>query len=321
MTDSPAEPEKPPFEAPPVARAVISVCALLGLAALWSKAMAMPERAGGIGYLLGALTLAVVAPLTLVWLLTRRDPGNRHAQPAMIVVAVFILLSNVAASLRTDLPDPVAAFRAAAKQAEVLRTGDDPRAYEKAVERTIDAFVVMARHDGRPSFNHLADTVQSLTLKLSAYRTRADAFMDGIDRPADLDSVAKIDARLEQQRLADVEGTILIAAYKDLPATVEAGLQGPDRDEMLAAFMRGYERRTTVSLQIIESELRTMDGYRRMLTVLRDNFGRWGHHTEHGLVFADDFPEAARDEFDAALAALTKENAELERLDALFRAP
>lgn len=304
-----------PFSLSRSARTVISVASLLAVLLALPRALALPEVAESVGYVLGVLMVMILLPLGAGWGHLKLGPNDHAgAQRTVSVTAVLLLAVRVVSMITARASeDPGATMSQAVREIEALRRSGDPAAQAKAADRAVEAFGAMAQVEGNEWMAEFTASLNALRAQHDSFHARLGAFMDGVDRPAAFDSREKIDARLELLRQAHDEGVALISRIEAWLVESEAKVKGPHREAFLTGLRRGWESQGRVGLQLRKVEVQMLESYREMFGLLREHLEQWQPDPAGGLRFAEGFP---KDAFEAVLAKLEAANVEMERLDA-----
>ncbi len=331
MTEATAPP-RVQFELSMSARVAMALAAALTIPLALPSALALPETAEQVGYVVGALSITIAGPLLVGWISFRRNPGADVTRVVVITALVLVVVrvlpalavleANVTPAADGEpASGPRAALHEAQREFDAARIGGDDQASMRAAGKAIDAFGAIADGDGRESMVWFGQRVRAVQAQHESFNRRLEAFLAGVDQPAEFDTAAEIDARIEQLRVAHEEGMVLVAAIKAFPVEVESRLGDPADLEHLAAFQRGFRKHGAIGLQLRECEVRFLEGYRELLTLLRTHIGQWTMDQERGIAFTQAVSDDQRAAIDHTFAILEREQVEMQRLDALFRLP
>jgi hypothetical protein len=290
---------EPPASSPETLSLPHSTQLVTSVVSLLAVVLTRPESA--VGHVMGALTVMVVVPLLAGWLRLQGRPHTLAGAQRLVLVAPLAMLVACATSTfgSGEPSETEARVSPAGREIEAPRRTSGPEAEGKAAEQA-------AQLDDHERMDEFGAGMRELRAQQVAFEARLLAATKGLEGPAELDSRAKIDARLELLRQAHGEGVALVARLK------EALAKGPDRQELRTGGPERWVTEGRLWLQLRESEVRRLAAYLEMYGLLREHFDLRKRGLD-GSEFAEGFPLAA---FEAVLGRIGAEIEIEERLDA-----
>lgn len=233
MTEATAPP-RARFELSMSARVAMAVAAALTIPLALPSALALAETAEQVGYVVGALSITVAGPPLVGWISFRRNPGADVTRvvviAALVLVAVGVLpaLAALEANVaRTGdgypASGPRAALHEAQREFDAARIGGDDQASMRAAGKAIDAFGAIADGDGRESMVWFGQRVRAVQAQHESFSRSLEAFLAGVDQPAEFDTAAEIDAR---RSCCDLLARVGVARGRGAAERVDEALAG-----------------------------------------------------------------------------------------------
>lgn len=168
------------------ARVAMAWAAVLTIPLVLPLALALPETAGQVGYVVGALSIAIAGPLLVDWISFRRNPDADVTLVVVITALVLVVVRVLPAlaALEANVTgagdgEPASGSRAALHEAQwefdAARIGGDDQASMRAAGKATDAFGAMADGDGRESIVWFGQRVRVLQAQHESFSRRLEA--------------------------------------------------------------------------------------------------------------------------------------------------
>lgn len=302
---------------------------------IWRDRPELVEKLFG-SVLVSAFVIGV--PSWLVWRISRsRLAGNITC--ALIVSLMLFAFGSAIVTTKNKVQKNEAAMDAFLadsdathqQQAELLDraiAGEDvademSKRFDENLDR-IDRVSAQSSGTQAKVMEAMGQVMRRLQKPLARYNEAADLFMNagGID-PATLTDAETIAKRLEMADEFDLANDALTATYADLERDMRARLKAMSMSDKEADFLIGKWRqgaRPDLMARVRESDRVIAEKSRKMLSILKDNFGRWSY-SDDTILFDDD---AVLEQYNACAieldnAAVEQEQAQREIQEAVAR--